>query len=109
MRVRRRQGERGQTLTVSGLGAFTLLRNESGLHVFELPAGYRSFDRVSVLVSVVPHDNGASPAGARAADGAEPAVVRRYRHSPSPLVRDASGARTGRIDRVLGGDFDLVG
>jgi ATP-dependent Clp protease ATP-binding subunit ClpC len=105
MRVRRRQGERGQSLTVSGLGAFTLLRSESGLHVFELPAGHRSFDRVSVVVSVAPHGNGASPP----ADGAEPAVVRRYRHSPSPLVRDASGTRTGRIDRVLGGDFDLVG
>jgi hypothetical protein len=75
------------------------------LHVFELPAGHRSFDRVSVVVSVAPHGNGASPP----ADGAEPAVVRRYRHSPSPLVRDASGTRTGRIDRVLGGDFDLVG
>ena len=33
--------------------------------------------------------------------------MRRYRHEPSPLVRDASGPRTGRIDRVLGGDFDL--
>ena len=28
---------------------------------------------------------------------------------PSPLVRDASGMRTGRIDRVLAGDFDLLG
>ena len=37
-------------------------------------------------------------------------VVRRYREQPSPLVRDGvSNWRTGRIDRVLGGDFDLFG
>jgi ATP-dependent Clp protease ATP-binding subunit ClpC len=35
-------------------------------------------------------------------------VVRRYREQP-PLVRDAGGKwRTGRIDLVLGGDFDLL-
>ena len=31
-------------------------------------------------------------------------VVRRYREEPAPLVRDY---RTGRLDRVLAGDFDL--
>ena len=36
-------------------------------------------------------------------------VVRRYRERPSPLVRDArAGWRTGRLDRVLGGDFDVI-
>ncbi len=36
------------------------------------------------------------------------AVVRRYREEP-PLVRDAAGNwRTGRLDLVLGGDFDLL-
>jgi hypothetical protein len=35
-------------------------------------------------------------------------VVRRYRAKPTPLVRDAvRGYRTGRLDRVLAGDFDL--
>ncbi len=29
--------------------------------------------------------------------------------APSPLVRDtATGWRTGRLDRVLDGDFDLI-
>jgi ATP-dependent Clp protease ATP-binding subunit ClpC len=38
------------------------------------------------------------------------AVVRRYRPRPTPLVRDAvRGYRTGRLDRVLAGDFDLFG
>ena len=35
-------------------------------------------------------------------------IVRRYRESPSPLVRDAMrGWRSGRLDLILGGDFDL--
>jgi ATP-dependent Clp protease ATP-binding subunit ClpC len=37
-------------------------------------------------------------------------VVRRYRREPSPLVRDAvRGWRTGRLDRVLDGEFDVLG
>jgi ATP-dependent Clp protease ATP-binding subunit ClpC len=37
-------------------------------------------------------------------------VVRRYRSDPSPLVRDAMrNYRTGRIDKVMDGDFDLFG
>jgi ATP-dependent Clp protease ATP-binding subunit ClpC len=36
------------------------------------------------------------------------AVVRRYREEPSPLVRDSvRGWRTGKLERVLDGDFDL--
>ena len=36
------------------------------------------------------------------------AVVRRYRTGPSPLVRDsARGYRTGNLDGVLAGEFDL--
>ena len=36
-------------------------------------------------------------------------IVRRYRKDPSPLVRDSvRGWRTGRLDLVLAGDFDLI-
>jgi len=36
-------------------------------------------------------------------------IVRRYREEPSPLRRDSvRGWRTGRLDRVLAGDFDLI-
>ena len=36
-------------------------------------------------------------------------IVRRYRERPTPLVRDAvRGWRTGRLDFVLAGGFDLV-
>ena len=92
-------------LDVSGLGAYTLLKPEIGLHVLELPHGEdRSFDRVTVLVDVAPAGDGTK---APPPDRPEPGIVRRYRHEPSPLVRNASGMRTGRIDRVLAGDFDL--
>ena len=37
------------------------------------------------------------------------AVVRRYRGQPSPLVRSGDGSwRTGRLDMVMRGDFDLL-
>jgi ATP-dependent Clp protease ATP-binding subunit ClpC len=37
------------------------------------------------------------------------AVVRRYRGEPSPLVRSGDGNwRSGRLDAVLRGDFDLL-
>jgi len=36
-------------------------------------------------------------------------IVRRYRDEPSALVRDTvRGWRSGRIDRVMAGDFDLL-
>ena len=48
------------------------------------------------------------PAPALARVEARTTVVRRYRFEPTPLVRDAvRGFRTGRLDRVLAGDFDL--
>ena len=103
MRVRR-SGQDPVVLEVSGLGAYTLLKPETGLHVLELPVPERSFDRATVLVAVEPADGDVDGA----TNGAEPVVVRRYRHEPSPLVRDADGTRTGRIDRVLAGDFDLL-
>jgi ATP-dependent Clp protease ATP-binding subunit ClpC len=109
MRAHRHDAERGQALTVTGLGAFTLLRPEAGLHVFEVPTRDRSFRRVSALVTVAPRDQESRAGEAEPPQGSEPTVVRRYREAPSPLVRDASGTRTGRIDRVLGGDFDLIG
>ena len=105
MRIRTSEGDDPPVLIVSGLGAYTLLRPEAGLHVLETPSRDRSFSRVPVVVTVAPLDEAARADGAGAG---EPAIVRRYRREPSPLVRDASGARTGRIDRVLAGDFDLV-
>jgi ATP-dependent Clp protease ATP-binding subunit ClpC len=112
------------TLAVSGFGAHTILAPENGLHVFESgtskagkAAGKTA--RVTTRVTVVPQPLESAPTrpdGLRerarrcVADAGTPTrnVVRRYREQPSPLVRDsARGWRTGRADRVFGGDFDL--
>ncbi len=103
MQIREADGHDTRILEVVGLGAYTLLRGENGMHVLETPAGESSFDRATVVVSVAALDPGWA-----STDGAEAVIVRRYRREPSPLVRYASGARTGRIDRVLAGDFDLI-
>ncbi len=99
-------------LVVSGFGAHRTLVREVGLHVAEVPN--EPGKRVTARVRVAPVPLGEEPAkelGAmRAAlDRAPPtsAIVRRYRDEP-PLVRSGDGKwRTGRIDLVLGGDFDL--
>jgi ATP-dependent Clp protease ATP-binding subunit ClpC len=107
---------------VSGFAAYSILQAEAGLHVLETPQRERStFNRASVQVRVVAQPE--EPAGrapdalrrqAEAAleqDASAPsaaAIVRRYREEPSPLVRDsARGWRTGKLERVLDGDFDL--
>jgi ATP-dependent Clp protease ATP-binding subunit ClpC len=108
---------------VSGLGAGEILLSENGLHVLELLSqneqGDRHVERVSCVVEVVGREvlpegertDAAALASAALAHVAPPsAVVRRYRPRPTPLVRDAvRGYRTGRLDRVLAGDFDLFG
>jgi ATP-dependent Clp protease ATP-binding subunit ClpC len=116
MRVQRLHSDNGYLLAVSGIGAYSILATESGLHVFEAPHDERSFDRAAVQVTVAPR-----PAAAPEVEPLElarqtlaglnvpAAVVRRYRELPSPLVRDSvRDSRTGRLDRVLAGDFDLM-
>jgi len=104
---------------VSGYAAYPLLRAESGLHVLEVSEGSRTTRRFKVRVEVAaqpeappPNDAGSHLALARRtlarAEKSQPKIVRRYREVPSPLVRDSlRGWRTGRIDHVLDGDFDL--
>lgn len=108
-------------VAVSGYAAFHILRPESGLHIFETPQDERAaFNRARAAVRVVAQPD--EPAGrgpralaeqagrALASDTTAPTtIVRRYREEPSPLVRDsARGWRTGRLERVLDGDFDLM-
>jgi ATP-dependent Clp protease ATP-binding subunit ClpC len=109
-------------LAVSGYAAYTILRHEAGLHVLETPQDEKSsFRRVVVSVRVVGQPEEPPGRGREAlreqavraltadAQAAQPQVVRRYREEPSPLVRDsARGWRTGRLERVLDGDFDLI-
>lgn len=108
---------------VSGYAAYTILRHEAGLHVFETPQDERSsFKRATASVRVVGQPEEPPGRGGReslreqaehalSADAHAPQtqIVRRYREEPSPLVRDsARGWRTGRLERVLDGDFDLI-
>jgi ATP-dependent Clp protease ATP-binding subunit ClpC len=101
-------------LTVSGFGAHRILSPEGGLHVFETSEGGAGRVTARVRLAVVPL--GGVPAAkeqklvAEALDEAPRpnTVVRRYREEP-PLVRDAAGKwRTGRLDLVLSGEFDLL-
>ncbi|MGE4245760.1 MAG: AAA family ATPase, partial [Parvibaculaceae bacterium] len=103
-----------ETLLVSGFGCHRVLARETGLHVFEaVEGGERRTARVRL--AVVPPGDLPSAKVPRLvlsglADGpVSNAILRRYREEP-PLVRNADGRwRTGRLDLVLGGDFDLLG
>jgi ATP-dependent Clp protease ATP-binding subunit ClpC len=106
-------------LAISGLGCWRLLHPEAGLHILEHTSvdGERVAERETVRVTVAPRGTTPPAHGerldevARATLAAAPspnAVVRRYRTGPSPLVRDSvRGYRTGNLDGVLAGEFDL--
>jgi ATP-dependent Clp protease ATP-binding subunit ClpC len=106
-------------MAISGFGSYRILSPERGLHVLEVPREESSFNRIRARVRVAgqPLDAGSDAdrlrrlARARLLESEEqvPTVVRRYRREPSPLVRDAvRDWRTGNIDQVLSGDFDLM-
>lgn len=122
MRIDRLDAPAGEhLLAVSGLGCGEILRHESGLHVLERmdgeQEGEKILDREHVRVVVLPRTPGPEDPAASAAREAltaasDPetttAIVRRYRPGRAPLVRDSAlGYRTGRLDRILAGDFDL--
>jgi ATP-dependent Clp protease ATP-binding subunit ClpC len=122
MQLQRLDAPPGEHLfAVSGLGCGEILESESGLHVLEQVDDERDGDRVverdRVRVQVVPRVPGPQlgrvPLARHATSEldrveAPAVVVRRYRPGRSPLVRDSVRAyRSGRLDRVLAGDFDL--
>jgi ATP-dependent Clp protease ATP-binding subunit ClpC len=103
-------------LLISGFGAHRLLVQEVGLHVLdgdEEKGARRATARVNVAVAplgdlslekqlrLLAEAFELSPRGS--------SIVRRYRSTPSPLVRNMNGSwRSGRLDAVLRGDFDLI-
>ena len=102
-------------LLISGFGAHRLLAQEVGLHVLEptRTKGRPGAARVRLAMAPLgdlPADKLRSALAEAFARGPQPhAVVRRYRGEPSPLVRDMNGGwRTGKLDAVLRGDFDLI-
>lgn len=107
-------------IAVSGFAAFHILLNERGIHVWEEPENDRGaqFSRLRVKIDVVSQPiqpmNDRSPlqcaqAAFQKREVEALKIVRRYRAKPSPLVRDSvRGWRSGLLNRVLGGDWDLV-
>ena len=101
-------------LLISGFGAHRLLVQEIGLHVLEADEEKgRVAARVRLAVAPLgdlPADKLRAALAEAFARGPQPhAVVRRYRREPSPLVRNMNGSwRTGKLDAVLRGDFDLI-
>lgn len=105
-------------LLISGFGAHRALSHEIGLHVLEKPDAEKAIDRVTARVRLAPAPLGDIPPSrlrqtlfaALACCDAPNVLVRRYRNGASPLVRDmVAGWRTGRLEAVLRGDFDLIG
>jgi ATP-dependent Clp protease ATP-binding subunit ClpC len=108
----------GHIAAVAGFGVHGILLREAGMHVWEVPDREGGFDRCTARVRVVAQPVEPRPAGRSEAQFADlclgsaapsTTIVRRYREAPSPLVRDAlAGWRTGRLEQVLSGDFDLM-
>lgn len=95
-------------LAISGFGALDLLQAEAGLHVLEQELDGQPTRRVALHVQVAA-DLPGQPRKPLRRDPEERRISRRYRPSPSPLVRDtARGWRSGRLDRVLAGEFDVI-
>jgi len=105
-------------LVISGFGASRLLSGEAGLHVMDYQDPEESGRAVARVVvtptpptlqrSAAEQQADLSAAVERAAVAS--AVVRRYRLDSSPIVRDLrQGWRTGRIDLVFNGHFDVMG
>jgi ATP-dependent Clp protease ATP-binding subunit ClpC len=110
-------GKSPPILHITGFGAFRALTGENGLHVLEDPAPEKSVQRTVARISVaggpdrdMPEGREYDAAGKRLATlPGTAAIVRRYRDGTSPLVRDVAGGwRSGRLDAVLSGDFDLM-
>jgi ATP-dependent Clp protease ATP-binding subunit ClpC len=107
MRVRTVEHDREQArlrLVIAGFGAWQTLRDERGLHVLER-GDANPAERLRLHVRVTAD----GVTGAAIAADTEARLCRRYQEQPTPLVRDAvRGWRSGRLDRVLAGDFDLI-
>ena len=105
-------------IVISGFGVARLLAGEIGLHVLDYEDRDDSGRTIArVIVRQTPPVLPESPSQLYAllaqqlAAGAPPStVVRRYRLGSSPMIRDVrQGWRTGRVELVFAGHFDLIG
>jgi ATP-dependent Clp protease ATP-binding subunit ClpC len=107
-------------MAFSGFAAYSILELEAGLHVIESLDKDKKLTRFHVRVQVAPQpstpENNAKAMLVHAQSlfkqGADRSrrIIRRYQTAPTPLVRDNIRKwRTGRLDRVLDGNFDVIG
>jgi ATP-dependent Clp protease ATP-binding subunit ClpC len=90
---------------VNGFGALTLLQNEHGTHHW---TEGKKGNRYSCFVSVTSIDP-ADKSPNLPAEPDSPITTRRYQQVPTPLVIDKIRPfRTGRLDLVMKGHFDLI-
>lgn len=91
---------------LNGFGALTLLLPEHGLHFW---SEGKKGDRYQCAVSITPmKPNEKIPDWSEMPEPTE--TTRRYQEVPTPLVVDRPRSfRTGRLDLVLRGHFDLIG
>ncbi|MCB1045311.1 MAG: AAA family ATPase [Acidobacteria bacterium] len=106
---------KARLMTMIGLGAYAVLKSETGLHIWETGERPKQRERIQVRVWVVRHLPGTELTPEllnQLMSDSRPQsweIVRRYREQPSPLIRDTKhGWRTGKLDKVLAGDFDCV-
>ncbi len=104
-------------LIISGFGAHRVLMPEAGLHILDISESFNGGSRVAARVRVLPTPIEDQPKhllrqtlGEAFKSGQRTStVVRRYRRDPAPLVRSGDGQwRSGKLDAVLAGDFDLL-
>ena len=109
-------GHANPVLIVSGFGAYRTLSREAGMHVLDRADATPGGSRIAVRAVLASLPAASSSRGQRnralgEALGKAPrtsTVVRRYRRTPAPLVRNADGSwRSGKLEEVLAGDFDL--
>ena len=98
-------------------GAHRVLMPEAGLHILDISESFNGGSRVAARVRVLPTPIEDQPKhllrqtlGEAFKSGQRTStVVRRYRRDPAPLVRSGDGQwRSGKLDAVLAGDFDLL-
>jgi ATP-dependent Clp protease ATP-binding subunit ClpC len=105
-------------MVVEGFAAYQVLEKEKGVHVWEEGTREGKYERIKLRadVRVFPEELAAKDSkeemikklfDAPASDVNK--ITRKYRSKPSPLVSDnVSRWRSGRLDKISAGDFDLV-
>lgn len=110
-------GVEGSALLISGFGAYRTLAREAGLHILEGVDAKETTSRMTarvLLVTIPPGDLSKAAMRRYLADefakvARANTIVRRYRRGSAPLVRAGDGSwRSGRLEEVLRGDFDIM-